>query len=161
MNRWSVNSYVVAITEAEPTATLVCVPENRLAKFQRNFPAARPYKDALQGAYDVWKASLTEDVKKALAMSDHGSPETLRQLDASKIDDPAVREAIRIAKVDVSAALNARRRFRNILHTIDTTEATEDALEPYPLLNALGTYSIRHNLDHLYLYMNAVFADAS
>ena len=164
MNKYESSGYAKLIGEWDASATVVCLPENRYAKFARNFPEAESYRIGLQAAYDAWAAKLTDEVKEAMAIHDNGDTNWYGRLDASRIDDPALKHAVTVYKtVDVGVALAARRKFNDVLRHINTGGGNSTPFEcpvaKYPLLNSLRYYS-SDVADHLYIYLNAAHAAA-
>lgn len=165
MNKWDVSEAASVIAKWDAKATVVCLPENRYAKFTRNFPDAKNYREGLQQAYDAWASSLTDEVKEALAIHDRGNTNWYKRLDAAKIDDPDLKRAITtFDAVDVAAAQTARRQFDKVLPVINTAGSSAKPFVcptlKYPLLNELRYMSVRPGAvrDHLYIYLNAAYA---
>jgi hypothetical protein len=142
-----------------PSATVVCVPENRFAKFQRNFPSAKSHNVGITDAYAKWESGITKAQRIALAIQAAGEVTTLGYLDVARIDDPKVKAAIQASKTDVTAVLQQRKVFQRVLHMIrpGETEAWENPLEKYPLLDDISLWR-DGRMEHVYIYMNAVYA---
>jgi hypothetical protein len=128
--------------------TVVKLPMNRVEKFKRDFPAALPVRQAAEAAYAAWLPTITQDVKDALAFQ-HEQRYTntrllLRGLDPTKVHDPAVKQGIRLNKIDLTVILERDRLFSRILgkgSSLSGGKAINTAVH-----------------DHVYLYMNAVYA---
>jgi hypothetical protein len=146
------------LKEAEAKFTMVCLPLNRIEKFKRDFPYARPVQDVLDTAYATLKAGLTEAERAALAIHDSSryhaggsgtAHDNLRNLAANRIDDPELRAAVDSATVDI-------RKFterRKALGFGPEYKPYKSPLDQYPLYQA-----IQAQHPHTYLYFNAVYA---
>jgi len=136
--------------------TVVVLGQNRIDKFLRNFPSATRVELAVKGLFDKWTANLTPDQRMALAMADMGATATFSGLDASKFDDPAIKEAIRISRVDIVSISKQRRTFREVTRsTLDGLPNFYSPLSNYPLCSG---YCFARNMDHVQIYCNAVYA---
>lgn len=152
--------------------TLVYLTKNRVAKFTRDFPQAKNYLKEIKEMGEKYIEKLTdEDMLRYLIGNDY-SGEALRRFDETKIDDKEMKDLILLAKgattSEVYKVLNGlRNTFYNHLNVVDKdrwSKAKEKAdwltNTKYCLLTDLGVYDIMscQNLDHIYLYMNAVHA---
>ena len=155
--RW----YGRILQEAFGDHTLVRLPSNRVAKFERTFPEAREAREAMREAVEAWQESLPIEVRAALVIHDAGDDSFayLRHLDPERVNDPDLEAAIRLSQVDLTAALAKRKVFSSYAEEEDTT-GWVDPLDNYPLTAALETWRTprEHELEHLYLYVNAVYA---
>ena len=164
LNRRESNRYAQVIGDYDPSATVVCLPVNRADKFKRTFPEAQTYRQGLQEAYNAWKNGLGKDVRTAMAVAEAGGRDVLRKLDPARVDDPKIKAAIPFAKIDLQKVYQEQRAFRDVLHAVQvTTPEWDDPTEGYALLpNLLSGYSSAMRdpdfADHVYLYMNAVYA---
>lgn len=161
MNKWEAREYAALIGQFFPAATVVCLPENRYAKFARNFPTAKSYRDGLQAAYDLWASKLTRGERLALAIYDGSEWDTFKRIDPARVDDPAIKKAARVAgNVDVQKLLEARRTFRHVQHQINTAQVGANdwtcPLARYELTKHM-TYGSPETSDHYYIYLNAAF----
>lgn len=78
---------------------IICLPANRLDKFHKTFPEAKELKATIKGLYDSWYKTLTTDDIDAIALIRYSySWENLARLDENKIDDPDIKNSIRVAK---------------------------------------------------------------
>lgn len=136
--------------------TVAVLGDNRIGKFCRNFPQATRVVDAIDGLFDKWAAKLTQDERLAISMADSGSTGTFRGMDPALFDDPKIKEAIRLSKVDISAAQSARKAFQNVTRrSLSGLGHFVNPMADYPL--ASNIYGQRH-MDHVALYANAVYA---
>lgn len=138
--------------------TLVCLSVNRIAKFKRDAPSVKEVFAELKIGHAKWKAGISEDDLLAVAMQKRGSAGVYRELDPSRVLDPKIREAIRVAKKDVSAILEAAEAFRRVESPGRLGErlTVPNPLDQYPL--AAG-YAFRHHTDHTYCYLNAAYKE--
>lgn len=131
--------------------TLVCLQQNRVEKFRRDVPTVQHVKAAVQGLFDKWLLTVPKDERKAMGMSDAHLKGTLEMLDPAKVDDPAVKEGIRIANIDVMSRLSQRNAFRSIIDVTNVGVRVPNPLANYPLFSS-------SKLEHSYIYMNAAYA---
>jgi hypothetical protein len=153
-NRWSASPWFDALSALYPDFTLVCLPENRLDKFKRIMPTTKQDREALNDAYTAWVSKLTDDQKLAIYMADQGYKHDLSLLDGTKITDPKLREAVRVAKIDVQKLIEKRRNYERVggRQSIPGVKFT-NPLHSYPLFNRSQA---KH--EHTYLYLNAAYA---
>lgn len=159
--------FAAMLTKYIPKNYVVCLSANRIDKFCRIVPSA---KTARQGVKDIWKqraAKLTADERLALHIHEQGQREMLAALAPVLVNDPALREAIRLSKVDIKRATTLQAEFARIIDT-DLPDAVQwsNPLDSYPLYTAMwsgsGYYTrTERTSDDMYLYLNAKFAQAS
>ena len=143
--------------ERYPNCTIVELTGNRINKFKRDFPEAREIRVILEEIYEDLKKSVTNAHKKRAALRNSGAEGTLLSLDIDRVDDPAVKSAIRLAKkpfdTDEEDRIDHIRRMTGHQYHDEKffTVKWKNPLEAYPLANA------RHP-EHTYIYMNAVYA---
>lgn len=154
-------NYSQAMREAEfvgkrEDCTVVCLTENRIEKFKRNFPNAVTVTTRVRHYYDNWAKTITADQRAALAMKDGWyHSEIFQTMDASKVDDPDLKEAIRLSAVDLKPVLEARSLFESVLSVARQREqGWVNPLSKYPLVDS---YDFRRNKEHSYIYINAVY----
>lgn len=148
-----------AIHERYPTATFVELTSNRVNKFCRDFPQARHAPVILDEIYAEWKATVKKVDLLRLAVEDAGDGPQLRILDAKRINDPAIKKAIRLANKKPNEKLKEGReqikyivgRFR-IDDDPDLKVKWTNPLNAYPLAG-----SSRSQLEHTYIYINACY----
>lgn len=164
LNRWQAEKYKDAIMRSFPNATFVYLPENRYAKFARNFPMAKSYREGIREAYTKWLKSLSNGVRKALTIEHKSDLDTFKAIDPSKVEDPEIRAACMIARrVDITPATNAQYEFQRVLGGVDITDLLDKSWEcplgKYPLIRYMNRHSDLHFRDeHFYLYLNAAYA---
>lgn len=141
---------------------MVALGGNRIAKFCRDVPKAKRVSDGVKDAWKSISSKITEEEKLAMHIHDTGSAVDLKKLDADRIDDPAVKEAIRLAKLDVKDWMRKRQKYDYLLDspTIDKV-VWSDPLDQYPLFQDFYSGYSRNNTkfgDDMYLYINAKYA---
>jgi hypothetical protein len=163
--RWA-GDHLVPLLNAKVQGgyTLVRLSGNRVAKFKRDFPQAQQAEAYVKSLFDAWQAKLTKRQQQALALFDAGRYryysydntgghlwQRLKQLNPSKVQDPAVVRACQLTKVDLTSVNQSRKLFTDAGFYAEINEKVEDPLSKYPLFN--DAY-----LDHSYIYINAVYA---
>lgn len=138
--------------------TVICLPENRLAKFARDNPTIGRAADVLKAKYEAWQKKLTEDERLALYLSDYYNGQQLREVakaGTTDIDDPAVKKAAKLASTNVDKLQKQLRQLQSTgFFRTDDLKFT-DPMEKYPLFDG-GVF--RSNRKHVVEYMNAVYA---
>lgn len=142
-----------------PGYVLASVPENRVEKFLRNFPKAIEARTALQQEFEKLLTAFTEDEILAYAYQQAKyEPYYFRYWDAEKIDDPEIRELKQYLETDVSAIHNVLQTFRSTGLTGNVSlPDTTNPFTRYPLV-ANANDRTDNARDHVYLYMNTVYA---
>lgn len=143
--------------------TLVCLPENRVAKFERDFPKATRANDALKKHWAKKLADLTDLDREAMAFS--SGEFDLDDLDEGRVEDPELQHMIVVAKRQqqrqgqYSELREAKRAYD--LPDTGAKKAPQEATvtKRYPLLSQLG-YGTRTTTveNHLYMYIKAAYA---
>lgn len=141
------------------TCTIVALPANRVDKFCRDFPTAKQIDKAATEIARAEVAKLAPAALEAYAFQRSGAgSNVLRALDASRIADPKLADAVRAAKRDTSNVAEAVRKYSRFLPygTFDGNGTKHgDALAPYPLaVNAHGKLAV----EHVYDYTSTVYA---
>ncbi len=163
---WHYRNAVEALKSDYPAFTLVKLQANRVGKFQRDFPAAQHVRTVLDGLLDKFLKSVTLEQRKAAFVQSnlaYGLP-ILQDIDPAKIDDPALREIMRLGKIDLKS-LTARanvfgyamRRRVEVPH-----KEISDPLSSYPMLMLTRHQRPSPTMkQHILLYINAAFAAKS
>jgi hypothetical protein len=144
--------------EAMPSSvTVVCLPQNRVAKFDRDFPSSVTVRDYVTVAAKAWEATVDPAALEAAwyQISTRGS--RLTGLDPARIDDPELARCVRLQNFtpSVKGALSTHHE----LLTAPTGLPSGDPFSQYPLLH--GSYSMPQHKEHTYLYVNAAYAATS
>jgi hypothetical protein len=154
-NWWTSRPMAFALAKLYPKFTLVYLPQNRLAKFQRDAKAAKWANDGIREGGVKWAATVTDDEKRAMAFRERGIQGTLAALDPAKVDDPALKAAARIARLDVDDHRSILRLLRNPGPPPFLLPSEPNPLDKYLLFNA---NALTRDPDHVYHYLNAAFA---
>jgi hypothetical protein len=140
--------------------TVIVLPANRRDKFERDFPSAVYWRDHIRKEATDWLTKQDPEKLRAVKFQMSGSADSIRLLDPDKVDDPELAEAIRLAKENVRSLIQGIEQRQAFLGTewdrYVLRSKSQDPLLKYPLLS--GSYSLRSNLDHVYLYLNAAYA---
>ena len=138
---------------------VVSVPENRLAKFLRNFPKAREAHTVLQEELDKRMQSFSDDDVLAYTYQLHSyEPYAFELWDLDKIDDPAFKEFKAHLERDVSAITTALKTYRDIgLHHELNLPDPPNPFKPYPLIAGHRGWETGIR-SHIYTYINAIYA---
>ena len=155
--------YHALLRTLEPNCTTVLIPQTREAKLLRTFPQAQKVQDAVKGLFQEWLDGLSDDEQLALYIHDTDTEayNRLKALDATRIDDPSLKDKIELVqRVDLtklSRELDKYRAVERKSHSSNTqlTATWHNPLEPYELLRHF--YSTPKS-DHLYIYLNAAYA---
>jgi len=140
--------------------TLVTLPQNRIAKFQRDFPKAIEADVSWhRGIAKKWFDGLTTEAKLAFELKVN-NVDWLRYLDETRIDDEQLSMLVAAAKerkYDKNYE-NWRTSYRNFIQ-VNYSNEYEKILKQYPLLTAQRIYGRidPKTEDHYYMYINAVY----
>lgn len=148
----------VVLFEFYPTAQIVFLPLNRVEKFKRDFPTAVWSYDEIVKLRDRAAKKIT--AKDRLAMhvtADYWTKNILGAFDSKRVDDPDVKAAIDVINYNVKAKQAELDKFTRIVGSANIGNKVEwtNPLEKYPLVDRS---SLNRHSDHVYLYMNAVYA---
>lgn len=149
--------YAQLANKISPGCTVVAVPGNRLGKFQRDFPKAEEVQLAIRGAYKHWKAKLTKEQLLAFAIDD-GNHSVLKSMDSSRVADPEMKRAIRLATMDLTALLKERKLYERMLRQRIELPTFVSPLTRYPLAGRDVYNTNNLTEEHRYIYINAVYA---
>lgn len=144
--------------------TVVKLQLNRVAKFQRDFPTAKKLMGATEAAFNVWRPTITPDIIEALSAQDamRYTSSIIGRLDPAKVDDPDLKRAIRLLKMDLTSVRDRGNVFRRQLGTkanLPTVDWT-DPMQNYPLINNRTRLDSSEG-EHAYIYLNAAYAAKS
>jgi len=148
-----------------PDATIVTLGNNRVNKFQRDFPTAKQLTTYLAEYTRKWWSARSHEDKLWLQLKFSRSSTDIRALDASKVNDPELQHIIRLIKTDRKDLHKTYDLLQNQIQIIngysrEILPGWKSPLEKYPLLtNALRYDTIKGTVEeHAYLYINAVVA---
>jgi len=147
-------------------AVLLCLPAGRIEKLRRDFPRAVSLNEAAQRAADAWYAGTTKRQRDAYALQRTGqTAAVLRTLDAGRVNDPALADAVRLAQYDGKAyAAGVKTHSARLSQSVTHPDAPTDTDKRYPLLVALGqSYAgtLAKIADHTMIYVNAAYDAAT
>lgn len=156
------SGYVDIVTGAHPNCTIVIMPPNRIAKFERCFPQAQPLRPELPRIFKEWASKLTINQKAWLNIHCLNSSlqRELASIDPTKVEDRMLKRGARLAKKSMPVL---EKQWQNFYYSPLSWDATHDEklfkfdnpLQKYPLFDQRV---LRNNPDHAYLYINAVHA---
>lgn len=162
------NSDVVRLaTKYFPDCTIVCMGNNRVAKFLRDFPDAERVHDVLSKVYTKLADDISEDTLLAYNLDREESyRRPLKMLDEAQIDDPELVRAIILLRLDgVEEAIRPLRDFDPLLGMLKISDRLRsvgseecDPLRAYPLVEDASWRHEGTPHQHIYLYINAVYA---
>lgn len=150
---------------------VVLVPANRLNKFLRFYPHAKPIWPYLESKVNLDGPSLLSADAKVYLDIASADRNRLANMDPSKVDDPKIVDLIRIAKVPeeeytkdyvrharLARLLSIYNKFRTYEKVGNHWQRKATPLSTaYPLLGS-WTLDDREKRDHAYVYLNAAFA---
>lgn len=160
-NTYTLSSNAAIREGVVPTdATVIALPANRIDKFKRDFPTAQRLNDYAAAKAKEWLAAQKPyDLEAYDFQKGGGSPSKLRALDESRVDDPDLARAIKMAKHKtdhISTGVQQHARYLDNSHNL-SGKRHADPLRGYPLL--LDCYTVNPKLkEHVYIYINAVKA---
>lgn len=154
-----------ALKDGGYKGTLVLLTANRVDKFNRDFPKAKTVGKVLAGIYNRMVKKVTErDVLIEKVRSEIDS--SWRQIDPATINDPALREALMMRKEATSPAWKmindtfCNYQIRRIAGVETYTRQDvefNDPTDDYKVAQHMLRYC--DDIDHVVLYLNAVYAD--
>jgi hypothetical protein len=161
--QYNLTNAIPLLKDAHAEYTVVKLQENRVAKFCRDFPAAKPVLDGLEAAYAAWRPRITPAILTARTFQQRTPRRTkwlLEALDAGKIRDPAIKQCIAMVKMDLTWLDGPDRVYASLLHKGALPEGKGVPSNPfrsYPLVNDNTNTSDATALAHLILYVNMVY----
>lgn len=138
--------------------TLVKLPGNRLAKWQRDVPKSISASAEVNRLYKAFMDGLTDDIRLALHIRDEGRyvhaalQSFPLRCTSGMIHDPDLARAIKLAHLLVEP-VRAKRRIFRYCHTDYVLPGIEWAnpLDKYPLVDAAND-DLKHTVDYLNWY---------
>lgn len=139
-------------------AYILCLDGNRIEKFKRDFPTAENLRDAAVRVCKAWVDKLPDEQRKAAALQMNGHEATrMKNLDEAEVNDPALKEIIRLATVNADKTIAGYKMRERWLVARDPKMI--EPIAKYPLLQHNGSsFNAATIRDHLYLYLNAAYA---
>lgn len=159
-----------ALTKADPDVMIVMLGMNRWDKFKRQFTQAVHIKDYVKGLLPGAVDLVTAEDKEILSFNSApwNVKDSLRRLDETKIDDPALVAAIEATKSQKDEFSDGYKRYQTLrnlgrlfnMAVPDINVPTfKNPLDAYPLVQVSAYNKGIHA--HNYLYINAAFAAAN
>lgn len=143
--------------------TVVIMSQNRIKKFERDFPAAKSALNFITERVQKWLKSLTDADKTAIALQDDREFSYLRRLDPTQIVDPTLSEMVTTLQGERLKKINKKRSlYAPVYRMYFSTDDVDNPADAYPLLTALNSYATMNNerMEHLYIYINAAYEAA-
>lgn len=141
--------------------TVVLMASNRIKKFEREFPAAKPAINFINERIQKWLKNLSEGDKIAIGLQDDYEYRYLKGLDSERIDDPTLKDTVATLTGERLKKINKKRNLYAPVYRMHfASNLTSNPADAYPLLTALNGYATMNNerKEHLYLYINAAYA---
>lgn len=144
---------------ADPDLVIVVLGTNRIEKFKRSHPKAKPLKDYVQKRVNEWAkgASNAEHIAKSL---DYNEEMFFKAVNPAKLDDPALAELAKVVKstdtdlYSQAEGLHLHARRANIYTTLPARKNPgKNPAKRYPLLAHVGNECLADTI----LYVNAKF----
>jgi hypothetical protein len=155
-NQYECQYYADALKLCYPKFTLVCLPANRIAKFKRDASSVKEVNAGVVEGYAKWEKTVAQNELQALAMHDASCYSTFRtKIDASKVNDPALKSAVKLAGTNIESIAAKRRTFQRVLSVDKMAAGWTNPLDNYPLFDI---HELRYHPDDMYLYLNAKYA---
>jgi hypothetical protein len=153
--------YYKDLEEAYPGTQVVLLTPNREAKFQRDFPEAKPVYESLRELAKKWWNDLTDQEEKAIkAKADPGlDTDFFHEEDVELILDPDLRESFVLNKLWMETETRLLSFLPNEQYNQnDNEDESIDFEARYPLL--ADTYRARSNgfQEHALNYVNWAYA---
>lgn len=158
-SNWSRERDIAAYLDKHHDAyTLVPLAERRIEKFLRHFPQAENPMTLIRKDYDAWIKTVTAEQRMALSVqSSYEMKQWMSLLDADQVDDPDVKAAIRLAKLDCSKVQARAQEFLSLIGKGIDLGTVNNPLNRYPLMPS-NTYRFPKVKREAYVYMNASYA---
>lgn len=151
-------------------AILICVPSNRLKKFERLFPNAKEIKQSLHSEYEDRVKKAGPRVRARMALSEVTGTSlvsSLQRYKKGKIDDPELRKlGVLLNDEQLTRKSDELRKilgaFANLGYSLpkhpESVRKFNEVYERYPLFHALTSSFRTKDVDEILLYVNAAYA---
>ena len=149
---------------------VVLVPANRLAKFTRFYPHAKPILSELRAKVVMDGPSLISPEGIEYLRTNWSDRQKLEAMDESRVDDPDIKRLIKIMKngdkvyladykknYSLAWALGMGHQFKPHAYERSYDAKHMPLTEKYPLSSAFVHYGNKSKNEHVYYYMNAVY----
>lgn len=157
---WSIaREYADALTRLHPKGyTVVILQENRIPKFCRNFPQARPVRDGIGKAHKLFMQSINVKTQRMLYVQDKLYVPAWLAKRVKDIKDPAIRSVVQDSMADLSTFKSERQLYSRLGFptSFDSKVVVRNPLAKYPLVNS--RYDGGGGDDaHALFYINALY----
>lgn len=159
--RVSMPKIVKHLTANGFTGTIVKLPENRQAKFRRDFKDVEDFIVYVKSFVQLQSAGISQHVWKRDSLSDETSY-ILRKIDKADVDDPVIKDLIDLvdnknAGTELVKVRNLVQALHPLVHVTLNSNAEKDYLRAtYPLVKTMNYWNMEY--PHLYIYLNAAYA---
>lgn len=147
---------------------VVLVPANRKDKFLRFYPHAKPILPELEKHVNLDGLALLSDDAKAYLQVSYDERTAIQGLDMNKIDDPDIAHLAKVLQMSESDLMKEYKKHETLANVLGVkfkehpwsgyyAKKKSPLTDKYPLLENLR-YGRNMNKEHVYLYMNAVYA---
>lgn len=154
-NRWHTEHRLTWLINKYPNATIVYLPGNRIEKFRRDFPMAVHVPEAVKTLGQTWFKSLTKNQKDAYHVQESRNSWLFQLLDEKLVNDTWLSEAAKLSKMDLRDVREDYKFYGRYCEISIDSSWKDVLLTKYPLLSHLSS-SVGKNMQHIYLYINAV-----
>jgi hypothetical protein len=142
-------------------STVLLLGLNRINKFKRDFPAATEAWAHARTLAENWRDNLTHHDLLSLHLSVTDIRDSLRFYDADRVDDPELKDAIRLSKIKGDTIYDEFSKYGRYIG-MSARMDWKNPLDNYVLLTDKRVYGTLNGTfgDHVYLYINAAYAAA-
>lgn len=167
-NNLHIRHYKALMMTLAPGATIICVPSNRIKKYERTFPNSIPMLNFVDKEFKSLKKTIGKRIMGYMTISKQDTASNVRAVPANKIHDPELRAVVKLLNdpqvVKKAATLVQTRELFGNINMHMTAELYDAAIEKrygtlmtkYPVLAKVSTTS-NEVRNHLAIYVNAVY----
>ena len=150
--------------------TVVALASNRVDKFLRDFPKAKPAQKVVARLYKLHSKKVTERDYLIAEVKRQGSlfKRACEYFDPNKVNDPEVKDAIALHDADTSEAYktlyntfsNEIVRWCGAERKMAAAVSFSNPFDKYDLLRLSYAKPSSTEMKHIYTYMNAIYAQS-
>jgi hypothetical protein len=149
-------AYARVLLKTYPDAQFYCLPPNRRAKFERNFPNALEMTEVIQKESTQWATNLTKRQRRMLSLSQSRHISIYKHLEPirTRILDHDLREQVQIANADSEALIGQYKGYIPLvldLNEVLKLEPETNVNERYPLVDGFSSH------EHILVYLNSAY----
>lgn len=140
--------------------TVVALGQNRINKFERDFPKAKRTGEYIKDRHAKWLKKIENDGSKMILIINNNPvlAGALREIDASRVDDPAIAKAVKVMENGAKIIKEAN-TFANLLHYRSwMTNDERDYKSPFAKYPLFDTRNLLRHPEDTYIYLNAAYA---